>query len=174
MNVEIKCPYCGTVYEAEQKDLASSIACETCGREFSIGNRVSRGGVGKNGNFNDNNGATSDNRCISTIPLWICAIVLFANLIVLVCVGWMMYSNTMEMRQTLAVIKGKLSNMCEDITNIDGRAAAIKGILSPVKDDVSAMKENMIRIYDRMKSMDDSRHHDASQIYDRMGRMKLY
>ena len=30
------------------------------------------------------------------------------------------------------------------------------------------------QIYDRMKQMDDSRHHDAEQIYDRMGRMKLY
>ena len=30
------------------------------------------------------------------------------------------------------------------------------------------------QVYDRLKQMDDSRHHDAEQIFDRMGRMKLY
>ena len=30
------------------------------------------------------------------------------------------------------------------------------------------------QVYDRLKQMDNSHHHDAEQIFDRMGRMKLY
>ena len=40
--------------------------------------------------------------------------------------------------------------------------------------DASQVYDRLKQMDDRLKQMDDSRHRDAEQIFDRMGRMKLY
>lgn len=60
------------------------------------------------------------------------------------------------------------------IVVIYGFSSAMENMQRQMKQLDDSRHHDAKQIYQRMQDVDDSRHNDASQIYDRMGRMKLY
>lgn len=71
------------------------------------------------------------------IPHWICAGILLLNLITLICICCMMYGNAVEIKKDVSAIKGELSNMGEDISNVDGILQTMKKELTSMGKDIS-------------------------------------
>ena len=135
--MNINCPHCGTEYEVEGKDFGRFTNCESCGRGFVIGTKSGDNVVTAPADSQKSGDGKSN------IVVWVCAVVLVLNLVMLVVMCCIVHSGFKEL-----------------------------GVeMTHVRTSVDAMSDN---IHGELKQMDKSRHNDAEQIYDRMGRMKLY
>lgn len=146
----IKCPHCGAEYETDQKSIGMSVVCDTCRRSFIIRSTTTGEDMttlNKPSVSIGNDDAGKSYRNVSTsqnIPLWICAGILLANFITLVCICRMMYGNTVEIKQTGTTMLKELSNMGEDLSNIDG-------ILQSVKKELSSMSSAVANITSKLE-----------------------
>ena len=154
MSIEIACPQCGTAYEADQKDIGRSIVCETCGKSFTIRPRTAKLDISMTPQNKAEPQAFSN--CGSggqRLPLWISVGVLVLNFAALVVLCFYSHKDLHEINVSTVVLEKKLKVLEEN---------------------VDALGDKMGGITEELKHMDKSRHHDAEQIFDRMGRMKLY
>lgn len=142
--MNIKCPHCGTEYEVAQKDFGRFTTCETCGKGFVIGTKPGDR-AGEVGDASQPAGGRS-----SSMAAWICAAVLVLNLAALVAACCLVHGGFDRIDAEMAELHKSIDAMNEDLGN---SALSLKRTI---------------------EEADKSRHHDASQIYDRMGRMKLY
>ena len=93
-----------------------------------------------------NGDAGNSRRTVSTsqnIPLWICAGILLANFITLVCICCIMHGNTLETKQTGTTMLKELSNMGEDLSNVDGILQSVKRELSGMSSTISDIKSKL-------------------------------
>ena len=147
ITTSVACPVCGTKYEVDKKDIGQSIVCETCGKSFAIRPRTTKLDM----NMIPQNKAEPQ-ACSSCgsggqgFPLWICVGVLVLN---------------------LAALTVLCFNLREIGVTLEGKVGALEG-------KVGALGSKMGVITEELEHMEKSRHNDAAQIYDRMGRMKLY
>ena len=156
----IKCPHCGTEYETDPKSIGMSVICETCRRSFIV--RSTSTGGNKNMDTMNKSVLASGNKdsvhshCgISNrqnIPLWICVGILLLNLIALVCICCTIHGNTVELKQIGTAIKKELSNMGEDISNVDGILQTMKKELTSVGKDISTAGDVLSNIKSRLES----------------------
>ena len=154
--MNITCPNCGTEYEVGKQDIGRFVTCEFCGKGFVAGARP--GGKSSGGTK-----PAQSSRCQSSgiIALWSCVAILVLNLAALVVLCVRMDNNFRE-------IGADVAKLCK---SIDDTNEDIGSSIVTLEKKMGEMKKE---ICDELKQMDNSRHHDASQIYDRMGRMKLY
>ena len=144
MKIEVKCPQCGTEYEADQKDVGKFFVCETCGKNFAIRHHTAKLDV---------NMASQSKKAMQmssssgfgrqSLPLWICVGALVLNLVALIILCIYMHEGFCEISEELEHI--------EKSRHDDARQS-----------------------YEALIHIEKSWHNDAEQIYDRMGRMKLY
>lgn len=153
--MNITCPNCGTEYEVGKQDIGRFVTCESCGKGFVAGARPAK----------SNGGAKpaqpSRFQSSGIIALWICVAILILNLATIVVLCVCMHNNFQEIGVEVARVRKSI-----DATNED-----IGSTVVALEKKIGDMKQE---ICEELKQMDKSRHHDAEQIYDRMGRMKLY
>ena len=150
--MNIKCPNCGMEYEVERKDFGSFVTCESCGKGFIIGaNSVTRAGVAS-GAPQPLGGQSS-----KSVATWVCVAILVLNLAALVTMCCVMHGGFDRIDMGLAKVYKSIDAMNEDVSS-----------------SVSSLGKKVNEIQGALEQMDKSRHNDAEQIYDRMGRMKLY
>ncbi len=149
--MNISCPHCGTEYEVGKQDIGRFVTCESCGNGFVAGARP----VNKS-NAEAKPTPAQPSRCQSSgiIALWICIFILVMNLAMLVVLCVRMHNNSHELSMEVAKVRKSIDEMNEKTNDV--------------------LEEKMNDVLERMVQMDESRHHDAEQIYDRIGRMKLY
>ena len=157
--MNITCPHCGTEYEVEKQDIGRFVTCESCGKGFVTGAKP---------NNESKSGAKPVNtsRCQSTgiVALWICVAILVLNLSALVVLCFRIETDFREMKESVAKVNKSIDNLNDDFSSS----------MHSLEKNTGEMGKKTGEIYERMRQLDESRHHDAEQIYDRMGRMKLY
>lgn len=150
--MNIKCPNCGMEYEVERKDFGSFVTCESCGKGFVIGAKSThRAGV------SDSTTRQAGESSVSSIAAWICVAVLVLNLAALVTLCCLMQGGFAKTDMEMVKIHKSIDAMNEDLSS-----------------SASSLGKKIDEIHGALEQMDKSRHNDAEQIYDRMGRMKLY
>ena len=150
--MNIKCPQCGTEYEVDKKDFGRFVTCQSCGKGFVVGAKSDAKPKGR-----DDASAQGESRRLTNIAIWICIAVLVLNLTAVITMCCLMNSEFRKITEEVAKVRKGIDEMNEDVCS---RAASIE--------------KRAGEIHEELEQMDKSRHHDAEQIYDRMGRMKLY
>lgn len=161
--MNIKCPNCGAEYEVERKNFGRFTTCESCGKGFVIGAKT-----GTKPNDSSNAANHVEHRSPSGIAIWICVVVLVLNLAALVTLCCLMHSNFGKIGTEVAKVRNSIDTMNEDL---GGRAATLEKRTVEIDRELKALAAG---IDEELNQLDKSRHHDAEQIFDRMGRMKLY
>ena len=150
--MNIKCPNCGMEYEVEKKDFGRFVTCESCGKGFVIGAKSGAGG-GAASDASRTAGCQSANN----IATWVCVAILVLNLTALVTMCCLTHGGFGKIDMELAKVRKSVDETNEDLSS-----------------SVSSVGKKIDEIHGALEQMEKSRHNDASQIYDRMGRMKLY
>ena len=150
--MNIKCPNCGMEYEIDRKDFGSFVTCESCGNGFVIGAK-SCARAGATSEASQSAGCQSSN----SIATWVCVAILVLNLTALVTVCCLMHSGFDKINMEIAKVHKSVDAMNEDLSG-----------------SASSLGKKIDAIHGALEQMDKSRHNDAEQIFDRMGRMKLY
>ena len=168
--MNIKCPNCGMEYEVERKDFGSSVTCESCGNGFVIGAK-SCARAGATSEASQPAGCQSSN----SIATWVCVAILVLNLTALVTVCCLMHSGFDKINMEIAKVHKSVDAMNEDLS---GSASSLGKKIDAMNEDLSGSASSLGKkidaIHGALEQMDKSRHNDAEQIFDRMGRMKLY
>lgn len=157
--MNIKCPHCETEYEVERNDIGRFTTCESCGKGFVIGAKP-----GVKQKEQENVSSTGGTRSLPAIAIWICVAVLILNLASLITLCSLMHNESCKISEEIVKVRKGIDDMNEDFCN---KATCIQKKVDEIREDVGEIQEEL-------EQMDKSRHHDAEQIYDRMGRMKLY
>ena len=150
--MNIKCPNCGMEYEVERKDFGSFVTCESCGKGFVVGAK-SGARVGAASSASQTVGGQTSN----SIATWVCVVILVLNLTALVTMCCLMHGGFGKIDVEMVKIHKSIDAMNEDLSG-----------------SASSLGKKIDEIHGALEQMDKSRHNDAEQIYDRMGRMKLY
>ena len=150
--MNIKCPNCGMGYEVEKNDFGRFVNCESCGKGFVIGAK-SGAEAGAASDASRSAGCHPSN----SLATWVCVAILVLNLTALVTMCCLMHGGFGKIDMELAMVRKSVDETNEDLSS-----------------SVSSVGKKIDEIYGALEQMDKSRHNDASQIYDRMGRMKLY
>ena len=150
--MNIKCPHCGTEYEVAQKDFGSFVTCESCGKGFVVGVKLGARGGAASSASQPVGGQTSN-----SIATWVCVVILVLNLTALVTMCCLMHGGFGKIDVDMAKLYKSIDTMNEDLSG-----------------SASSLGKKIDEIHSALEQMDKSRHNDAEQIYDRMGRMKLY
>ena len=150
--MNIKCPNCGMEYEVERKDFGSFVTCESCGKGFVVGAK-SGARVGAASSASQTVGGQTSN----SIATWVCVVILVLNLTALVTMCRLMHGGFGKVDVEMAKLYKSIDMMNEDLSG-----------------SASSLGKKIDEIHGALEQMDKSRHNDASQIYVRMGLMKLY
>ena len=150
--MNIKCPQCGMEYEVDQKDFGRFVTCQSCGKGFVVGAKPTT-----KPKWRANTSATGEYRGLINVAIWVCVSVLVLNLAAVITLCCLVHNDQCATNAEIAKISKIISDMNEDLCSC-----------------AASIEKREVEISDGLKHMDESRHHDAEQIYDRMGRMKLY
>lgn len=161
--MNINCPHCGTDYEVAQKDFGRFVTCESCGKGFVVGAKPgARAGAASN--VSQSVGGQTPN----SMATWVCVAILVLNLAALVTMSFLVHDGFAKIDVEMAKL-----HKCVDAMNEDLSSSA-SSLGRKVDELHGAMVKKIDEIYSALEHMDKSRHDDALQIYDRMGRMRLF
>ena len=112
--MNIKCPYCGTAYVVEKKDIGRFVTCESCGKGFVAGVAPgTKAGVAPGARPSD--GAPVPQTVVRqpqvTVALWICVAALVLNFVALVVLSLRVRSDFSEMRADVAHVRKSVDEM---------------------------------------------------------------
>ena len=144
--MDIKCPHCGTEYEIEEKEFGRFVKCESCGKGFVAGASTAQ--------------VNGEEKPVEDI------------------LG--MRTNSEQEKDDTQQGTGQRIALVWGVGIAVFFAVLIANIVFAVftyivvGNQLGKVINRLDRLESCMEQMDKSRHYDTSQIYDRMGRMKLY
>jgi len=150
--MNIKCPQCGMEYEVDKNDFGRFVTCQSCGKGFVVGAKTDANSKGRDDASNQ-----GKSRRLPSVAIWIGIAVLVLNLAAIITMCCLAHNDLCAINAEIVKVRKSIDAMNEDI----GSSAA-------------SIEKRAAEIGEELKHMNESRHHDAEQIYDRMGRMKLY
>ena len=161
IKMNIKCPKCGTEYEVDKKDFGRFVTCQSCGKGFVVGARSD-----SKTKVEEKVTSQGESRFLFSVgvAMWIGVAVLVLNLAAVVTMCCIVHDDFGVINAEIAKVRKSIDAMNEDL----GSSAA------SIERKANEIEQRATEIGEGLKHMDESRHHDAEQIYDRMGRMKLY